>query len=68
MNLLSEPPFIRWFFFKNLPMKILDLPTEQIKWLLLQINNIELEALKKGYLETVSLLDEGKIIGNLLHD
>jgi len=34
----------------------------------LQINNIELEALKKGYLETVSLLDEGKIIGNLLHD
>lgn len=48
-------------------MKILDLPTDQIKWLIAQINNIERDAFKKGYLETVSLLDDGKIISDLLN-
>ncbi len=49
-------------------MKILDLPTNQIKWLLSEFNELERKAFEKGYIETTMLLDEGRIINNLLKE
>lgn len=49
-------------------MKLLDLPTEQIEWLIIQLNKVERDAFKRGYLETASLLDEEKNISNLFND
>ncbi len=49
-------------------MKILDLPVEQIKWLISEFNEIERKAFEKGYSEATKLLNDGKIIHNLLQE
>jgi hypothetical protein len=49
-------------------MKILDLPIEQIKWLISELNEIERKAYENGFSETAKLLDEGKIVQNLLQE
>jgi len=53
---------------KKVVMKILDLPVEQIKWLISEFNEIERKAFEKGYSEATKLLNEGKIIQNLLRE
>jgi hypothetical protein len=47
-------------------MNILDLPTEQIKWLLSEFQDIERKALEMGYTEISSLLEKGELVRNLL--
>ncbi len=49
-------------------MKILDLPIEQIKWLLTQFNNIEKKANELGYTEISSFLGDGTLVSNLLQE
>jgi len=49
-------------------MKILDLPVEQIKWLIFEFNEIERKAAELDYKETAKLLDEGKLVSNLLKE
>ena len=49
-------------------MKILDLPIEQIKWLLSQFNEIENKALEMGYTEISSFLEKGELVRNLLKE
>jgi hypothetical protein len=49
-------------------MKILDLPIEQIKWLLAQFNEIEKKALKMGYIEISSFIEKGELVSNLLQE
>lgn len=49
-------------------MKILDLPVEQIKWLISELNQLEQKAVEKGYIEAVNLLESDKIIDNLLKE
>ena len=49
-------------------MKILDLPAEQIKWLIFEFNEIERKAVEIGYKETAKFLDEGKLVSNLLRE
>ena len=49
-------------------MKILDLPTEQIKWLIFEFNEIERKAVELGYKETAKFLEEDKLISNLLKE
>lgn len=49
-------------------MKLLDLPAEEIKWFIDELKIIERKAYLRGYLNTVILLDEGKIITALLED
>ncbi len=52
----------------KIDMKILDLPIEQIKWLISEFNEMERKAFEKGYSEATKLLNEGKIIHNLLQE
>ncbi len=49
-------------------MKFLDLPIDQIEWFLSEFNEIKRKAQKKEYLETVVLLNSGKLIENLLKE
>lgn len=49
-------------------MKILDLPIDQIKWLLSQFNEIENKALEMGYTEISSLLEKGELVKHLLQE
>jgi len=49
-------------------MKILDLPIDQLKWLLSQFNEIENKALEMGYTEISSFLENGELVRNLLKE
>jgi len=49
-------------------MKILDLPIDQIEWLISEFKDIKSNASKMGFVETVSLLDKGKLMCNLLKE
>jgi hypothetical protein len=51
---------------KKVDMKILDLPIEQIRWLLAEFNEIEGRAFKLGFSETTRFLNEGKLVSKLL--